>query len=68
MMTTRDAATVGRMRFFLGDVRDRVVATRAWDEEGHEERYQEAKLVKAMPANRNLGFLMQLWAVGIGIQ
>ena len=50
------------------DVRDRVVATRAWDEEGREERYQEAKLVKAMPANRNLGFLMQLWAVGIGIQ
>ena len=27
-----------------------------------------AKLAKAMPANRNLGFIMQLWAVGIGIQ
>ena len=50
------------------DVRDRQVVTRAWDEEGREERYQEAKLARAMPANRNLGFLMQLWAVGIGIQ
>ena len=49
-------------------VRDRQVVTRAWDEEGREERYQEAKLARAMPANRNLGFLMQLWAVGIGIQ
>jgi hypothetical protein len=50
------------------DVRDRQVVTRAWDEEGREERYQEAKLAKVLPANRNLGFIMQLWAVGIGIQ
>jgi hypothetical protein len=50
------------------DVRQRQVLTRAWDEEGREQRYEEAKLVKAMPGNRNLGFLMQLWAVGIGIQ
>jgi hypothetical protein len=42
--------------------------TRAWDEQGREERYQEAKLAKAMPGNRNLSLLMQLWAVGIGIQ
>ena len=33
-----------------------------------EERYQEVRLAKAMPTNRNLGFLMQLWAVGIGMQ
>jgi antitoxin component YwqK of YwqJK toxin-antitoxin module len=50
------------------DVRDRQVVTRAWDEDGREQRYEEAKLAKAMPANRNLGFIMQLWAVGIGIQ
>lgn len=50
------------------DVRNRQLVTRAWDEDGREERYQEAKLAKAMPANRNLGLLMQLWAVGIGIQ
>ena len=50
------------------DVRDRQVVTRAWDEEGHEERYQEAKLAKVLPGNRNLGFIMHLWAVGIGIQ
>jgi hypothetical protein len=57
----------GRKRAQI-DVRDRQVVTRAWDVEGREERYEEAKLAKAMPANRNLGFLMQLWAVGIGIQ
>ena len=50
------------------DVRERQVVTRAWDEDGREQRYEEAKLAKAMPANRNLGFIMQLWAVGIGIQ
>jgi hypothetical protein len=50
------------------DVHQRQVVTRAWDEQGREERYDEAKLVKALPGNRNLGFLMQLWAVGIGIQ
>jgi hypothetical protein len=50
------------------DVRDRQVVTRAWDEQGREERYEEKKLAKAMPGNRHLGFLMQLWAVGIGIQ
>ncbi|HEY7434074.1 MAG TPA: hypothetical protein VIE41_02945 [Methylomirabilota bacterium] len=57
----------GRKRAQI-DVRERQVLTRAWDETGREERYEEAKLAKAMPANRNLGFLMQLWAVGIGIQ
>jgi hypothetical protein len=50
------------------DVVGRQVVTRAWDEQGREERYEEAKLAKAMPANRNLAFIMQLWAVGIGIQ
>jgi hypothetical protein len=50
------------------DVRNRQLVTRAWDEQGREERYDEAKLARAMPGNRNLGFLMQLWAVGIGIQ
>ena len=50
------------------DVLARQVVTRAWDEQGREERYEEAKLAKAMPANKNLGFIMQLWAIGIGIQ
>jgi hypothetical protein len=50
------------------DVLARQVVTRAWDEQGREERYEESKLAKAMPANRNLGFIMQLWAIGIGIQ
>jgi hypothetical protein len=50
------------------DVRDRQVVTRAWDGEGREERYEEVKLAKAMPTNRNLVLIMQLWAVGIGIQ
>ncbi|HSB42162.1 MAG TPA: hypothetical protein VLK28_10045 [Methylomirabilota bacterium] len=50
------------------DVLARQVVTRAWDEQGREERYEEGKLAKAMPANRNLGFIMQLWAIGIGIQ
>jgi len=57
----------GRKRAQI-DVRQRQIVTRAWDEQGREERYEEAKLAKAMPANRNLGFLVQLWAVGIGIQ
>ncbi|MGH7314884.1 MAG: toxin-antitoxin system YwqK family antitoxin [Candidatus Rokuibacteriota bacterium] len=57
----------GRKRAQI-DVRERRVVTRAWDEQGREERYDEAKLAKALPANRNLGFVMQLWAVGIGIQ
>lgn len=57
----------GRKRAQI-DVRERQIVTRAWDEQGREERYEEAKLAKAMPANRNLGFIMQLWAVGIGIQ
>jgi hypothetical protein len=50
------------------DVRNRQLVTRAWDEEGREERYEETKLARAMAANRNLGFIMRLWAVGIGIQ
>jgi hypothetical protein len=57
----------GRKRAQI-DVRQREVVTRAWDEQGRQERYDEAKLGKALPGNRNLGFLMQLWAVGIGIQ
>jgi len=57
----------GRKRAQI-DVRERQIVTRAWDEQGREERYEEAKLAKAMPTNRNLGFIMLLWAVGIGIQ
>ena len=57
----------GRRRAQI-DVRQRQIVTRAWDEEGREQRYEEAKLAKALPANRNLGFIMHLWAVGIGIQ
>jgi hypothetical protein len=57
----------GRRRAQI-DVRDRQVVTQAWDEEGRAERYDEKKLVRALPTNRNLGFIMQLFAVGIGIQ
>ena len=39
-----------------------------WDEQGREERYDEKKLAKAFPANRNLPFIMNLFAVGIGMQ
>ena len=44
------------------------VVTQAWDEQGHAERYDEKKLAKAFPTNRNLPFIMNLFAVGIGIQ
>ncbi|HUM16993.1 MAG TPA: hypothetical protein VL086_14960 [Candidatus Nitrosotalea sp.] len=57
----------GRRRAQI-DVRDRQVVTQAWDEQGKEERYDEKKLVKVFPANRNLSFIMNLFAVGIGIQ
>lgn len=50
------------------DVRARQVLTRAWDEQGREERYDEKKLAKMLPDNRNLSFIMNLFAVGIGIQ
>ena len=57
----------GRRRAQI-DVRSRQVVTQAWDENGREERYDEKKLVKIFPANRNLPFIMNLFAVGIGIQ
>jgi len=57
----------GRKRAQI-EVRERQVVTRAWDEDGREERYEEAKLARAMPANRSMTFIMQLWAVGIGMQ
>lgn len=50
------------------EVRNRQVVTQAWDAEGREEPYDEAKLVRALPANRDLGFIMRLFAVGIGVQ
>ena len=57
----------GRRRAQI-DVRDRQVVTQAWDEQGRQERYDEKKLAKAFPSNRNLPFIMNLFAVGIGIQ
>ena len=57
----------GRRRAQI-DVRERQVLTQAWDEQGREERYDEKKLAKAFPTNRNLPFIMNLFAVGIGIQ
>jgi hypothetical protein len=57
----------GRRRAQI-DVRERQVLTQAWDEQGRAERYDEAKLAKAFPTNRNLPFIMNLFAVGIGIQ
>jgi antitoxin component YwqK of YwqJK toxin-antitoxin module len=50
------------------DVRNRQVVTQAWDEQGRAERYEEAKLAKTLSANRDLPFIMNLFAVGIGIQ
>jgi hypothetical protein len=50
------------------EVRNRQLVTRAWDEQGRDEPYQEARLGKALAANRDLSFIMQLFAVGIGIQ
>jgi hypothetical protein len=64
-LTLRDEH--GRKRAQI-DVRDRQVVTQAWDAEGREERYEEAKLAKALSANRNLSFIMNVFAVGIGIQ
>ncbi|MFI5374314.1 MAG: toxin-antitoxin system YwqK family antitoxin [Candidatus Rokuibacteriota bacterium] len=64
-LTLRDEH--GRKRAQI-DVRDRQVATQAWDADGREERYEEAKLVKTLAANRDLPFIMNLFAVGIGIQ
>jgi hypothetical protein len=57
----------GRKRALI-EVRDRQVVTQAWDEQGREERYDEARLAKALAANRDLSFIMTLFAVGIGIQ
>jgi hypothetical protein len=64
-LTLRDER--GRKRAQI-DVRNRQVVTQAWDEQGREEPYDEAKLVRALPANRDLAFIMNLFAVGIGIQ
>jgi hypothetical protein len=64
-LTLRDER--GRKRAQI-DVRARQVATQAWDADGREERYEEAKLAKALVANRDLSFIMNVFAVGIGIQ
>ena len=64
-LTLRDER--GRKRAQI-DVRERQVVTQAWDAEGREERYEEKKLAKTLSANRNLPFIMNLFAVGIGIQ
>jgi hypothetical protein len=64
-LTLRDEH--GRKRAQI-DVRDRQVVTQAWDAEGREERYEEKKLAKALSANRDLPFIMNLFAVGIGMQ
>lgn len=64
-LTLRDEN--GRKRAQI-DVRDRQVATQAWDADGKEERYEEAKLAKSLAANRELALIMNLFAVGIGIQ
>jgi antitoxin component YwqK of YwqJK toxin-antitoxin module len=50
------------------DVRERQVVSQAWDEQGRPERYEEKKLAKTLSANRDLPFIMNLFAVGIGIQ
>ncbi len=64
-LTLRDEA--GRRRAQI-DVRSRQVATQAWDAEGREEKYEEAKLAKTLAANRDLSFIMNIFAIGIGIQ
>lgn len=64
-LTLRDEQ--GRRRAQI-DVRDRQLVTQAWDAEGREERYEEKKLAKSLAANRELPFIMNLFAVGIGIQ
>jgi len=64
-LTLRDER--GRKRAQI-DVRGRQVVTQAWDADGREERYEEAKLAKALAANRDLSFIMNIFAVGIGIQ
>lgn len=57
----------GRKRAEI-EVRARRLAAKAWDENGREEPYEEARLKQALSANRDLGFIMTLFAVGIGIQ
>jgi hypothetical protein len=64
-LTLRDEQ--GRKRAQI-DVRGRQVVTQAWDASGREERYEEKKLAKTLSANRDLPFIMNLFAVGIGIQ
>lgn len=55
----------GRRRALI-EVRSRELTTHAWDEQGREEPYKEDRLAKALAANRDLGFIMNLFAVGIG--
>jgi antitoxin component YwqK of YwqJK toxin-antitoxin module len=57
----------GRKRAQI-NVLERQVVSQAWDEQGRAERYEEAKLAKTLSANRDLAFIMNLFAVGIGIQ
>jgi len=57
----------GRRRALI-EVRAREVVTHAWNEQGKDEPYQEARLAKVLSANRDLSFIMTLFAVGIGIQ
>jgi hypothetical protein len=64
-LTLRDEA--GRRRAQI-DVRARQVVTQAWDADGREEKYEETKLAKTLAANRDLSFIMNIFAVGIGIQ
>ena len=64
-LTLRDER--GRKRAQI-DVLARQVVTQAWDADGRQERYEEAKLAKALVANRDLSFIMNVFAVGIGIQ
>lgn len=64
-LTLRDER--GRKRAQI-DVRDRQLATQAWDADGREERYEEKKLAKSLAANRELPFIMNIFAVGIGVQ
>ena len=64
-LTLRDER--GRRRAQV-DVRDRQVVTQAWDDQGRAEKYEEAKLAKTLSTNRDLTFIMNLFAVGIGMQ
>jgi len=64
VLTLRDER--GRRRAQI-DVRDREIVAQAWDEQGRAEPYDRTRLARVMPANRDLLFIMSLWAAGIGI-